>query len=98
MHAQASIPSSATATLLLAARTSTTWLAVTNHGDANVFYGFDGDAGVTTSAGAKAGIVLKPQQTHLWTTRGEASQSYIGPVYVVQQSGTAQLVSVQWLP
>lgn len=98
-----SIPSSATPTLLLAqSPVERHWLAITNHGGANVFYSVDTvrntSALLTPSGGAVPGILLPPGATHFFSRNDAAANSNTGPVYVVQQSGASQQVSVQFSP
>lgn len=103
MIAQVSVPSSATPSLLLAqSPVERHWLAITNHGNAPVFYSLDTvrdtSALLTPSGGAAPGILLRPGDTHFFGRNDAAGQSNTGPVYVVQQSGSAQQVSVQYSP
>lgn len=98
-----SVPSSATPTLLLAqSPIERHWLAITNHGSANVFYSLDSvrntSALLTPSGGVAPGILLPPGSTHFFGRNEASANSNTGPVYVVQQSGSAQQVSVQYLP
>ena len=98
-----SIPSSATPTLLLAqSPIERHWLAITNHGNANVFYSIDDvrdtSALLTPSGGAAPGILLPPGATHFFSRNSAAQNSNTAPVYVVQQSGAEQQVSVQYTP
>lgn len=99
-----SVPSQATPSLLLGpSPIERHWLALTNHGNANVFYSLDGEARTTSalltpSGGSAPGILLRPGDTHFFSRNDAAAQSNIGGVYVVQQSGSAQQVSVQYLP
>lgn len=98
-----SIPSSATPTLLLAqSPIERHWLAITNHGTANVFYSIDDvrntSALLTPSGGVAPGILLPPGTTHFFGRNAAAQNSNTAPVYVVQQSGAAQQVSVQYMP
>lgn len=98
-----SIPSQATPTLLLAqSPVERHWVAITNHGSANVFYSCDDvrdtSALLTPSGGAMPGILLRSGDTHFLSRNQAATQSNIGPIYVVQTSGSAQQVSAQYLP
>ena len=98
-----SIPSSATPTLLLAqSPIERHWLAITNHGTANVFYSIDQvrntSALLTPSGGVAPGILLPPGSTHFFSRNQAAQNSNTAPVYVVQQSGADQQVSVQYTP
>lgn len=98
-----SIPSSATPTLLVpAAPIERHWLAITNHGTANVFYSVDDvrdtSALLTPSGGAVPGIILRPGDTHHFARNVASTWSNTAPVYVVQQSGSAQQVTAAYLP
>lgn len=98
-----SVPSSGTPSLLVpAAPVERHWLAITNHGDANVFYSVDDVRNtpslLTPSGGVAPGILLRPGDTHFFGRNNAAAQSNTGPVYVVQQSGTAQQVAAHYLP
>lgn len=103
MLAAQSIPSSATPTLLLAqSPIERHWLAITNHGTGPVFYSLDivrdTSALLTPSGGVAPGILLPAGATHFFGRNDAAANSNTGPVYVVQQSGFAQQVSVQYTP
>lgn len=99
-----SVPSQATPSLLLAeSPIERHWLALTNHGSANVFYSIDGEdrttsALLTPSGGAAPGILLPPGATHFFSRNEASTNSNTSPVYVVQQSGVAQQVTAQYLP
>lgn len=98
-----SVPSQATPTLILAqAPIERHWAAITNHGSANVFYSVDDARNtsslLTVSGGAVPGIILRPGDTHFLSRNSAAAQSNIGPIYAVQQSGSAQQITVQYLP
>lgn len=99
-----SVPSQATPSLLLpASPIERHWLALTNHGSANVFYSLDGEARTTSalltpSGGVAPGILLRPGDTHFFARNEAAAQSNTGAVYVVQQSGSSQQVSAQYSP
>ena len=98
-----SVPSSATPTLLVPqSPIERHWLAITNHGNANVFYAIDDvrntSALLTPSGGVAPGILLRPGDTHFFARNPASAQSNTGPVYVVQQSGTAQQVGAFYLP
>jgi hypothetical protein len=100
MIVDVNVASSATATLVLAAPAAgyRDWVAITNHGNATVFYSVDGSADVTIPGGVKAGIPLVPGATHFLSRSAGSPSSNFGPVYVVQTSGASQEVSVQYLP
>lgn len=98
-----SVPSQATPSLLIGkSPVERHWVAITNHGSANVFYSCDDvrdtSALLTPSGGAMPGILLRPGDTHFLSRNEAAAQSNIGPIYVVQTSGSAQQVSAQYLP
>lgn len=98
-----SIPSSATPTLLLAqSPIERHWLAITNHGNAPVFYSVDEvrdtASRLTPSGGVAPGIILPAGATHFLSRNPAAQNSNIAPIYVVQQSGSAQQVTVQYTP
>ena len=100
MIVDVNVPSSATATLVLAAPAAgyRDWVAITNHGNATVYYSVDGSADVTIANGVKAGIPLVAGATHFLSRSAGSPSSNFGPVYVVQTSGASQEVSVQYLP
>jgi hypothetical protein len=100
MIVDVNVPSSSTPTLVLAAPAAgyRDWVAITNHGDATVYYSIDGTANVTVANGVRAGIPLVPGATHFFTRSTGSPSSNFGPVYVVQTSGASQEVSVQYLP
>lgn len=98
-----SVASSATPTLLVpAAATERHWLMITNHGSANVFYSIDDvrdtSALLTPSGGVAPGILLRPGDTHIFSRNVASTWSNTAPVYVVQQSGSAQQVAAHYLP
>lgn len=99
-----SVPPQATPSLLIPeSPIERHWLAITNHGTAPVFYALDGvardtSALLTPSGGVAPGILLPAGATHFFSRNEASPNSNTSPVYVVQQSGSAQQVTAQYLP
>jgi hypothetical protein len=94
-----SVPSQATASNLLANSgfAARGVVAISNHGNATVYFSFDDSPDVTVATGAKPGVPLPAGATHYFSRNAASPSSNTGGLWVVQQSGSAQLVSAQFI-
>lgn len=86
-----SLPSSSTASLLLAAReTPDNNIAIQNQGTATIYVTYDGSADVTVAGGAKPGIAIAPGDVLSLGIGPQDKMAMSNAIYGVQTSGSTQ--------
>lgn len=85
------LPSSSTASLLLAARsTPDNHIAIQNQGTAPIYISYDGTDDVTVAGGVKPGIAIAPGETLMLNVGVMDRMAMANAIYGVQTSGATQ--------
>lgn len=90
-----SLPSSATASLLLARRQiPDNQIAIQNQGSAPIYVSYDGSADVTVAGGAKPGIAILAGETLFLSVGVMDTMAMSNAIYGVQTSGSTQIGTI----